>query len=314
MADSFELWDQPKADKVYMIVGWRQWADGGAVSSGLPEYLIEQLDAREIGQIRPDGFYLFQFPGTHDLVRPVIRFNEGFPEALDVPENRIYYAESNQRGIVILIGDEPQIDVERYAQSILSVARQLRVRRIVGLGGVYGEFPYDKERSVSGSFSLHAMKDEMKSLTLQLTNYQGGASIGSYICRRAGEQNMEYVGLYAFVPMFDFSNMTQVSHRLQIENDYMAWLAVMRRINYMTKANLDLSDLAKKSQEEIQELNTKLAELQQMAPQLGLDEYFQRISEEFTEAPFIPLDDVWEENVRRILDKFEDDQDPDQKA
>jgi proteasome assembly chaperone (PAC2) family protein len=314
MADSFELWEQPKADKMYMIVGWRQWADGGAVSSGLPEYLIEQLKAREIGQVRPDGFYMFQFPGTHDLVRPVIRFNEGYPEALDVPENRIYYAEINQRGIVILVGDEPQIDVERYAQSILTIARQLRVRRILGLGGVYGEFPYDKERSISGSFSLQTMREEMKSLTLQLTNYQGGASIGSYICRRAGEQNMEYVGLYAFVPMFDFSNMTQVSHRLQIENDYMAWLAVMRRINYMLKTNLDLSDLVQKSQEEIQDLNTKLAELQKMAPQLGLDEYFQRIAEEFTETPFIPLDDVWEENVRRILGKFEDNQDPDPEA
>jgi proteasome assembly chaperone (PAC2) family protein len=310
MAESIELWDQPKADKMYMLVGWRQWADGGAVSSGLLDYLVEQLNAREIGQIRPDGFYLFQFPGTHDLVRPVIRFNEGFPEALDVPENRIYYAESNQRGIVILIGDEPQTDVERYAQSILAAARQLRVRRIIGLGGVYGEFPYDKERSISGSYSLRAMKEEMKGLTLQLTNYQGGASIGSYICRRAGEQDMEYVGLYAFVPMFDFSNMTQVSHRLQIENDYMAWLAVLRRINYMLKTNLDLSDLVKKSQEEIQELNGRLADLQKLAPQLGLDEYFQRIAEEFTEAPFIPLDDVWEENVRRILHKFDDEQDP----
>jgi proteasome assembly chaperone (PAC2) family protein len=309
LADSHELWDFPEAEKMYMIVGWRQWADGGSVSSGLPEYLVERLNAREIGQIRPDDFYLFQFPGTHDLVRPVIRFNEGFPEALDVPENRIYYGESNRRGLVILIGDEPQMNVERYAQSVLSIARQLHVRRIIGLGGVYGEFPYDKERSLSGSFSLRSMRDEMKSLTLQLTNYQGGASIGSYICRRAGEQNMEYVGLYAFVPMFDFSNMTQVSHRMQIENDYMAWQAVMRRVNYMLKIDVDLTDLAQKSQEEIEELNQKLAELKKLAPQLGLEEYFQRISDEFTETPFIPLDDVWEENVRRILDKFEDGQD-----
>lgn len=120
MPDCVDLWEQPKAEKMYMIAGWRQWADGGAVSSGLPEYLVELLDAREISQeFRPDGFYLFQFPGTHDLVRPVIRFNEGYPEALDVPENRIYYAESNQRGLVILIGDEPQMDMKQYAQGVL---------------------------------------------------------------------------------------------------------------------------------------------------------------------------------------------------
>jgi proteasome assembly chaperone (PAC2) family protein len=310
MSDIIELWEQPKAEKIVMIAGWRQWADGGAVSSGLPEYLIERLNAREIGRFHSDEFYLFQFPGTHDLVRPVIRFNEGYPEALDVPENRIYYAENNQRGIVIFIGDEPQLNVERYAQAILQVAKQLRVKRIVGLGGVYGEFPYDKERSISGSYSLRAMREEMDGLTLQLTNYQGGTSIGSYICRRAGEQSLEYVGLYAYVPMFDFSNMTQVSHRLQIENDYMAWLAILRRLNYMLKLGIDLSDLVQKSQQEIEELNVKIEELGKLAPQLELNEYFQRIADEFTEMPFIPLDDVWEENLRRIMDKFEDDEDP----
>ncbi len=306
MPDTVDLWEQPHAEKMVLIAGWRQWADGGSVSSGLPEYLIAQLDAHEIGQIRPDGFYIFQFPGTHDLVRPVIRFNQGYPEALDVPENRLYYAESGNHGIVIFVGDEPQLDIERYAQSFLQAARQLHVKRIIGLGGVYGEFPYEKERAVSGSYSLRSMKEEMKSLAVQLTDYQGGASIGSYICRRAGEKNMEYVGLYAFVPMFDFSNMTQVSHRLQIENDYMGWLAVMRRINYMFKTNIDLDDLTAKSQEEIEELKTKIDELEKLAPQLGVREYFQRISDDFTETPFIPLDDVWEENLRRILGKLDD--------
>jgi predicted ATP-grasp superfamily ATP-dependent carboligase len=307
MSETVDLWELPSARKVYMIAGWRQWADGGSVSSGLPEYLIEQLDAREIGQIHPDGFYIFQFPGTHDLVRPVIQFNEGYPEALDVPENRLFYAEKDGVGIVIFIGDEPQLDIERYAQAFLQAAKKLGIKRIVGLGGVYGEFPYDKERSLSGSYSLRSMKESMNELAVQFTNYQGGASIGSYICRRAGEKDMEYCGLYAYVPMFDFSNMTQVSHRLQIEEDYMAWLAVMRRINFMFKTNLDLTDLVEKSQHEIEELKIKIEELEKLAPQLGVKEYFQRISDEFTETPFIPLDDVWEENLRRIMGKFSDD-------
>ena len=308
MPEAIEIWEQPQAEKMWLIAGWRQWADGGSVSSGLPEYLVEQLDAREIGQIRPEGFYIFQFPGTHDLVRPVVRFNQGYPEALEVPENRIFYAEVENQGIVIFVGDEPQLDIERYVQAFLQVARRLNVKRMIGLGGVYGEFPYEKERSVTGNYSLRSLKGEMKNLVVQLSDYQGGASIGSYICRRAAERKMEYVGLYAFVPMFDFSNMSQGSHRLQIENDYLAWLAVMRRINYMLKINIDLSDLTAKGQEEITDLNAKLDELEKLAPQLGIRDYFRRISDEFTETPFIPLDDVWEENLRRILGKMDDDQ------
>lgn len=307
MQDAVELWDHPQAKEIYLVAGWRQWADGGSVSSGLPEYLVQLTQARQIGQIRPDGFYMFQFPGTHDLVRPVIRFKNGYPQSIETPENRFFYTENNGRGIVIFLGDEPHLDIERYVQSFLGVARKLRVKRIIGLGGVYGEFPYEKERSISGSYSLRRMKAEIQDLALQLTNYEGGASIGSFICRRAGERRMEYVGMYAFVPMFDFSNAAQLSHRLQIENDYLAWLAVMRRVNYMTKANFDLSDLIQKGQEEIRDITKKIEELDKMAPQLGLREYFHKVSDEFTETPFIPLDDVWEENVRRILDKYEGD-------
>ena len=67
MSDAVEIWETPKAREIYMLAGWRQWADAGSISSGLPQYLIQQTGARHIGSIRSDGFYLFQFPGTHDL-------------------------------------------------------------------------------------------------------------------------------------------------------------------------------------------------------------------------------------------------------
>ncbi len=77
MSDALDLWKKPEAKENYMLVGWRQWADAGSVSSGLPQYLIQLMDAEPIGTIRPEGFYLFQVPGTHDLVRPVVRFKRG---------------------------------------------------------------------------------------------------------------------------------------------------------------------------------------------------------------------------------------------
>ena len=44
------LKEKPAAQ--YLIAGWRrQWSDGGSISSGLPRYLIDKLDAREIGQL-----------------------------------------------------------------------------------------------------------------------------------------------------------------------------------------------------------------------------------------------------------------------
>lgn len=308
MADALDLWKKPKSKDTYLLAGWRQWADAGAVSSGLPEYLVELLGAEPIGAIRPHGFYLFQVPGTHDLVRPVVRFEEGYPKTLETPHNDLYFSGDNQRGVAIFLGDEPHMDIERYVDALLSAAKELGVRRIIGLGGVYGELPYDKDRIISANYSLPQMKAEMGKLAVTLSDYQGGTSIGSYVCRRAGDQGMEYLGLYAFVPSYDFSVIAHPGSAIRLETDYKAWLDVMRRVDYMLKLNLDLSDLEKKSRQLVKMMDGKVDEIEREAPQLRLRERLGKIAAEFKEMPFIPLDDVWEDELRHLLDKLDNDE------
>ncbi len=301
MTDAVEILEHPTADEIYMLAGWRQWADAGSTSSGLPQYLIEQTGAQKIGSIRPDGFYIFQIPGTHDLVRPVVKFEHGYPESLQTQRNDLYYIEHNQRGLLIFLGDEPHLDVERYAQSFLHIAKTFGVKRIVGFGGVYGELPYDKDRLISSIYSLPKLKEEMEDIAVNLSDYHGGASVGSYICRRAGEQDIEYVSFYAFVPAYDFSNVSQIANSIRIENDFMAWLGIMQRIDHMLNLEFDLSDLEEKSKELVELFDTKIKELDEEAPELGVQEYLKRLSDDFTVTPFTPLDDVWEEELRRLF-------------
>jgi len=301
-----ELWEIPEAHEIYLLAGWRQWADAGSVSSGLPKYLIQHTHAHPIGTIHSEGFYLFQLPGTHDLLRPVVRFNQGVPEALETPRNELFYSGDEQRGLVILVGDEPHLDIERYAASVLHIARTLKVRRIISLGGVYGELPYQLERPVHAIVSHARQRAEMRRLAVNLSDYHGGASIGSYLCRRAGEQNLEFTGFYAFVPSYDFSTVAGVAGVVRIENDFMAWLSVMRRINHMLGLQIDLSDLEQRSRQLLQAMDEKVAEIDQAAPHLGVREYLQRLTDAFEERPFTPDDDFWEEKLRSLFDKLDD--------
>jgi len=306
MAESFELWKMPESKEMVMLAGWHQWADAGAVSSGLPQYLIDLMRADPIGTLNPDGFYIFQVPGTHDLVRPMVRFEEGYPKSLETPQNDFFYAGDSQKGVVIFIGEEPHLDIERYVAALLSVAKKLGVKRIVGLGGVYGDLPYDKERMVSANYSLPRLKEEINQLAVNLSDYRGGASIGSFVCRRAGDKGMEYVGLYGFVPSYDLSPMGQMGSVIRLENDYMAWFGVMRRVDYMLKLHLDLTDLEERSRHLVKMMDAKVEEIEGEAPQLGLRDRIKEISADFKEKPFIPLDDVWENELRRLMDKFDD--------
>jgi proteasome assembly chaperone (PAC2) family protein len=309
MSDAVEIREQPTAQEIYMFAGWRQWADAGSTSSGLPQYLIEQTGAQKIGSIRPDGFYIFQIPGTHDLVRPIVKFKDGYPESLQTRDNELYYAEHNGRGILIFLGDEPQLDIERYVAAFLHVAKSLGVKRIVSFGGVYGELPYNKDRLISGIYSLPRLKAELEDIVVNLSDYHGGASVGSYICRRAGEQEIEFVSFYAFVPAYDFSTIAQMANSIRIENDYMAWLGILQRVNHMLHLDLDLSDLEEKSKNLVEVFDSKIEELEGEAPQLGVKDYINRLSDEFTETSFTPLDDVWEQELKRLFGQSDPDED-----
>lgn len=90
--------EMPAAKEIYLIAGWRQWADAGSISSGLPEYLVEHLGARRIGEIRDDSFYLFQIPGMHHFLRPQVRIEQGHRQSLTRPKNEFFYVDRGRRG------------------------------------------------------------------------------------------------------------------------------------------------------------------------------------------------------------------------
>jgi proteasome assembly chaperone (PAC2) family protein len=307
MADALTFYEKPETGDLVMLAGWRQWADAGSISSGLPLYLVQQLKAHQIGVIPPDGYYIFQIPGTHDLVRPVVKFDQGHPEYLQSRRNEFFYAPPRTGpGVVIFLGDEPHLDVDRYVDTLLEAARSLGVRRIISFGGVYGELPYDKERPVAGLYSLTRLKDEISTYAVELSDYHGGASIGSYVCKRAEEKGMEFIGFYAFVPTYDFSSIAQAGKAIRVETDYMAWLGVMRRVNHMLKLDFDLLDLEEKGRRLVKLIDAKVDEIEQANPQAGVRDYLKRLSDNFDEAIYDPLGEVWEDELRRLMDKFDD--------
>lgn len=297
------IWDRPRANEIYMIAGWHQWADAGSISSGLPQYLVQLTNAHKIGEIRSDDFYLFQIPGTHHLLRPEIKFEDGFRTELRPRVNEFYYAETPQNGLIIFIGEEPHIYEDTYAAAFLHAAKEFGVKRIGAVGGVYGSMPYDKDRDVSCTYSLRKMKSELDNYALRYSNYEGGATIGSYFIDRAERKNMEMFVWNAFVPSYDFAHPSMMPQEMRIENDFRAWYELMRRFNHMYNLGINLAELDHQANELTNALEAKIEELEHEMPQLRIREYIEKVNEEFTENSFMNLDDVWE---RELGDLFKD--------
>ena len=301
-----ELWEKPVAEEKVMIAGWRQWADAGAISSGLPQYLIEQTGARKIGEIKPGGFYLFQIPGTHHFLRPEVKLEEGYRQELSSRRNEFFYAGRDKKGLLIFLGEEPNLYEERYAEAFFDAAEELGVRRVAAVGGVYGAMPYDKDREVSCVYSLRGMKADLAKYAVKFSNYEGGTTIGTYLVDRAEQRGVEFLDFYAFVPAYDFSELSTRLQGLRIENDFKAWYELMKRFNHMFGLEFDLSDLERRSDELMSSMDAKIAELERKMPELKIREYMASLASDFTEMPFMPLDEVWE---RELGDLFKDTKD-----
>jgi proteasome assembly chaperone (PAC2) family protein len=303
MNDLVDLWEKPSSAR-YMIAGWYQWADAGEVSSGLPQYLIDVTDGRQIGEMDPDGYYLFQFPGTHDLLRPLVRLEEGYRAELRERRNEFYVSGDSENNFLIFIGDEPHMNVERYATAFLDVVEALGVERVVIVAGVNGPMPYDKDREISCVYSLPGMKEELEGYALRLSNYEGGATIGVYLADRAEERGIELVAFYAMVPAYDFSQASSTVQRVSADEDFKAWYDLMRRLDYMFDLGFDLSELEARSAELVAAWDSRIAQLEKKLPGV-VKPYMAEVNEEFEERSFDPLSQAWEDALGDIFEDSE---------
>jgi proteasome assembly chaperone (PAC2) family protein len=311
---NLDLFEKPEAPEINMIAGWRQWADSGNTSSGFVEHLIETLGARRIGRIKPDGLYLFQTPVSQFFFRPQAKFEEGYRVSMEGPRNDLYYWEDARsgKGLLLFLGDEPHMNVERYAEAFFEIATTLKVNRIAATGGVYATVPYDKERNLTCTYSLPAMKDLMLNYAVSLSAYEGPVSIGSYLNDLAEKLNIEYFAWYAFVPMYDLSRMIQQqSQGISVEEDYTAWVGILRRLNHLFGLSIDTDDLAERSETLTKEIGQNIEELAKQLPQVPVKEYIAKMTAEFTEQRFdlgarnAKLSDVWEDALGDLFDDSE---------
>ncbi|MFC2072941.1 PAC2 family protein [Chloroflexota bacterium] len=289
-----------KSEKsTFMIAGFNQWANAGNVSSGIPEYLIEKLNARRVGHIRKGDFYIFQLPGSHFIFRHPVKYVEGYEEGYqEEPINDFHYTEISKKGLVIFIGTEPNQHEDVYVNTLLDGAKELGVKRIIMPAGVGGEVPFDKERLVSCTYSLKQLKEELKDYALTFSNYNRNATIGMVINHYSKEKGIESVRMSARTPSYQIP--------LEIPTDKRAMYDILRRIRYMFGINLDLSDLEKESKQQISDFENALKRLYMDNPELEsqITTYMEQIEEGFKELRFeepTNIPDVFLEEFKNLL-------------
>ena len=215
-----------------MVVGMAGWMDGGEVSTGSIETLVNHLDAQLVAQIDPADFYIYNFPGPLELsalFRPHVQFVDGEIKNYDEPKNFCLADKSNE--LLLFLGKEPNLNWYGYAECLFTIAHEFNVHEIIFVGSVAGLVPHTREPHMSGCVSNESAKAKLVDYNIRLSDYEGPASVANLMLAMAPQRNIEMIALVAEIPVY-----VQGRNLKCIE-------AVVRRLGKLLDIDLDLEYL-----------------------------------------------------------------------
>jgi proteasome assembly chaperone (PAC2) family protein len=231
--ESLITFNPPKLDNGAMLLAFTGWMDGGEVSTGTVKHLLSTLDTRKVAEIDPEGYYLYNFPGSMELAaifRPTVRYDDGMIKSLELPENVFHCDE--RRKLVLFTGKEPNLAWRDFGDRIFDLARQTGVNRIVFVGSFGGAVPHTREPRLFCSVSHEDLKAEYAAYGLKFTDYEGPCSFVSYLLSRAPAVGIHMASIAAEIPGYlegvNPLSIEAVTRRLAKILDLKVDLAAMR--------------------------------------------------------------------------------------
>jgi len=201
--DKLRIYEAPRFQNPRLVMGFSGWMDGGDVSTGTVQILAERLGAQRFAEILPEGFYIYNFPGEMELAtlfRPHCRIQDGQVRAFNLPENLFFGAP--EHGLILFLGKEPNVAWEDYADCIFELCSDFGVQVIYFIGSVSGLVPHTRDPHLSCSVSNGDMKPLFEQYGIGFSNYEGPASIVTYLTAHARDRGINMVNLVATVPAY----------------------------------------------------------------------------------------------------------------
>jgi proteasome assembly chaperone (PAC2) family protein len=202
-SNKIKIIDNPDLHNTRLLMGFSGWMDGGEVSTGTIKYLIDKLGAQKFAEINPEGFYIYNFPGSMEmtaLFRPHTKIRAGLIRSFEVPSNEFFYSE--QHNLILFYGKEPNLQWEEFADCIFSLCREFGVEMIYFIGSVAGLVPHTREPRFISSVSDAQLKETLQQYGIRFTDYEGPASFITYLSIHCTEQDLKMATLVATIPAY----------------------------------------------------------------------------------------------------------------
>jgi proteasome assembly chaperone (PAC2) family protein len=214
---------RPALHSPVVVMSVRGWNDAGEAASGATDWIKHQLSAHRFAHIDPEEFFDFQ------VARPTVELVDGTTRRIDWPANEFHYAKAGERDLVLFSGLEPNLRWRTFADSIVTVCRELGAERLVTVGAFLADVPHTKDVPVVGSASS---AEEAMQLGLSPSRYEGPTGIVGVTHDAANRAGLSSVSFWAAVP-----------HYIPAGVNPKASLALVERLSSFLEIELDTGPL-----------------------------------------------------------------------
>ena len=229
----------PRMNRPVMVVSFQGWNDAADSASVASAYLARAWRANAFAEIDPEEFVDFT------VHRPEVRENVARRREIVWPATVLSHASipGSSSDVVVVRGFEPQIRWKTYCALLLSLARSLKVERVLTLGALLAEVAHSSPVGVSVTSTS---PDLIASTGARRPRYEGPTGIIGVLHAALEEAGIPSMALWASVPFY----VPQVSSAK-------AALALVSRAAELIGAEVDTADLevaAEQYESEVDEL------------------------------------------------------------
>lgn len=214
-----------------LIAGFAGWNDGGQAASAAVRWLARNLDGERIARIQPERFHVFTEGGS----RPMVKRRPGGETVLRWPAHdffAVHTPESWPNDVLLFVAREPELRWHTYCDTVLSVAREKGVSRLITLGAFLAPVPHTRPAPISGYAARAEDAEALRAQGARSTSYEGPTGIVSVLMDAAGLAGIPAASLWAAVP-----------HYLPTTANPKAALALLRAARSFTGLPFDLARL-----------------------------------------------------------------------
>lgn len=193
--DPVRRFSEPNLRAPVALIAFEGWNDASEAASGTLAYLIGQYDAEPFALIDPETFINFE------ETRPTVVIDDGRTREISWPATKFYAAKMTDRDhdMVIVLGNEPQLRWQGFAELVTGVLRDLGVKQVVLLGAFLAQAPHTGPVPVMGTADNAQTLSE---LGIRGANYEGPTGIVGVLGHIFRQEGLDAMSFWAAAPHY----------------------------------------------------------------------------------------------------------------